>query len=219
MPGERRFQTWLDERLGLASFLASIRATPAVPRWVDWRYCIGGIAFLALLLQTASGLYLACYYQPNPQAAWKSIEFIEGNLPLGHFLRSMHRWGACLAFLLVLLHMLRVIHHGSYRPPRELNWLSGIGLLLLTGLFAISGYLLPWDLRAYWITLNMANWLQSLPILSDSIAWFLAGDTLWGHVPVSRFFVLHAIVLPILTAVLLFFHFAMVRRLGVRKPE
>ncbi|MDR1241202.1 MAG: cytochrome b N-terminal domain-containing protein [Deltaproteobacteria bacterium] len=189
-----------------------------VPKWVNWLYCFGGLTFIVFLLQVLSGIYLAMFFQATPADAWTSIEFIEKNVRMGGFCRSLHRWGALIMVLFLIIHVLRILYHGAYRSPRGLNWISGVALLLLTLAFAATGYLLPWDFRSYWTVKTIGNWLENLPLFADALKWLLFSDAPDGVVPVGRWFSIHAIVLPALTGVFLVGHFLMVRRLGVAKP-
>jgi quinol-cytochrome oxidoreductase complex cytochrome b subunit len=208
---------WFADRSGFGSLPPGSLFSP-VPKWSNWLYCFGGLTFIVFLSQILSGIYLAMFFQPTPADAWTSIEFIEKNVWMGKFVRSLHRWGALVMVLFLIVHVLRIIAHGAYRPPRELNWINGLLLLLLTLAFAITGYLLPWDFRAYWTVKTIGNWLDHLPMFSESLKWLLFADMPDGLVPVARWFAIHAIVLPLLTGVFLAGHFFMVRRHGVSRP-
>lgn len=175
-------------------------------------YGCGHLAFIVLLTQAVSGLYMAMFYQPSPEEAWKSIEFIENELRFGLFLRSLHRWGAFALLFFVLLHILSSICRDACAGPKSLSWLSGLPLLPLLAALALTGYLLPWDFRAYWSTLTMGNWLDTLPIFSDALRWLLFEDTPRGLVPVARWFALHAALLPLLTGLALALHRRAARR-------
>jgi quinol-cytochrome oxidoreductase complex cytochrome b subunit len=214
----QNFRNWLSDRLGFRSMTDNWLINPVAPKWANWLYCFGGLAFIVLILQILSGIYLAMFFQPNPADAWASIKFIEHSVWMGKFCRSLHRWGAFVLVFFLLVHILRIIYHGAYRPPRELNWISGILLLLLTAAFIVTGYLLPWDFRAYWAVKTIGNWLDRLPLLAEALNWLFFTDAPGGVVPVARWFTLHTVVLPLLTGVFLFGHFFMVRRHGVARP-
>ena len=175
---------------------------------------MGGLILFVFLLQALSGLYLALFYQPSPVEAWRSVVFIENELSSGVFLRSLHRWGAPALALLLAVHILHMIWSGAYRKPRTLTWLSGILLLPLIVAFVVTGYLLPWDFRAYWAALTMGNWLEDLPLFSGALDWLISSDTPGGAVPVARWFVLHIALLPLLTGAALAAHFLVMRRHG-----
>ncbi|MDR2825601.1 MAG: cytochrome b N-terminal domain-containing protein [Deltaproteobacteria bacterium] len=214
----QKIYNWLEDRLGVKSSLTGWLRSPVAPTWTNWLYCFGGLTFLVLLLQLLSGIYLAMFYQPAPAGAWTSIEFIEKSVWLGKFCRSLHRWGAFVMMFFLIIHVLRVIYHGAYRAPRELNWICGVLLLLLAAAFVVTGYLLPWDFRAYWTVKTIGNWIEQLPLFGDTLKWLLFTDTPNGIVPVGRWFFIHTLVLPLLTGVFLAGHFLMVRRHGVTRP-
>ncbi|MDR2503193.1 MAG: cytochrome b N-terminal domain-containing protein, partial [Deltaproteobacteria bacterium] len=175
-------------------------------------YGFGGMAFIVLLAQSMAGLYLAMFYQPVPAEAWKSIEFIETGLRAGGFARSLHRWGAFVLMLFLFLHLLIGMCRSAFRPTRSINWLTGLPLLPLMAALVLTGYLLPWDFRAYWSVLTMGNWLDKLPFMDDALRWLLFEDTPQGLVPLSRWFVLHAAVLPLLGGLALTLHLRAARR-------
>jgi quinol-cytochrome oxidoreductase complex cytochrome b subunit len=180
--------------------------------WIARLHGVGGLLLLVLVVQAVSGVYLAMFYQPAPVDAWKSVAFIENKVALGGFFLALHRWGASVSALLLIIHVLCLIWSGAYRKPRESAWFSGILLVLLTAAFAVTGYLLPWDFRAYWAALTMENWLEHLPLFSGVLGWLLSAKTPGGVVPVARWFTLHAVLLPLLTGAALAWHFFAIRR-------
>ncbi|MDR2076786.1 MAG: cytochrome b N-terminal domain-containing protein [Desulfovibrio sp.] len=183
---------------------------PASPGRADWLCALGGLAFMVFFFQAASGIYLSLFFQPSPADAWESIEFIERDVRLGLFSRSLHRWGAFILMSLLCLHVLRVIFRGAWRRG-WLIWCSGILLFLLAAAFALTGYLLPWDFRAYWTVKTVGNWLDRLPLFAGALKWFLFSDTANGIVPVGRWFALHILVLPLLAGVCFSAHFFLAR--------
>jgi quinol-cytochrome oxidoreductase complex cytochrome b subunit len=176
------------------------------------------VTFLFCLLQVLSGIYLAFFFQPTPADAWTSLEFIEKSVPLGKFSHSLHRWGAFAVMSFLILHLLRYIWLGAYRTAAKAVWISGIFLLLTLAAFIVSGYLLPWDFRAYWTVKTVGNWLDHLPFFADTLRWLLFTDTPGGVVPVNRWFALHTLVLPLLTAVIVAVHFWNARARGIFGP-
>ncbi|MDR2726275.1 MAG: cytochrome b N-terminal domain-containing protein [Candidatus Adiutrix sp.] len=184
------------------------------PGWKPGRPDFGGLLLLVFLLQAVSGFYLAMFYQPTPAEAWDSLTFIENEVAGGGFFRALHRWGALVSALLLMLHAVHMIWNGAYRKPRR--WLSGLPLLLLFAAFVVTGYLLPWDFRAYWSVLTMGNWLEPLPLFSEALDfWLLSAGSPGGAAPLARWFVLHGALLPLLTCAGLAFH---IRSLG-RPPR
>src|ERR1700692_1730865 len=147
---------WLHERYPLTKAIDAA-LSHRVPNFANaFYYCFGGMVFVIIVLQLLTGILLAIYYVPdargNPAAAYNSVLFIQNSVYLGWLIRGVHFWGANILIIMVLLHMARVYWTGSYRAPRELNWMVGIIMLLLILVFSLSGYLLPWDTKAYFAT-------------------------------------------------------------------
>jgi quinol-cytochrome oxidoreductase complex cytochrome b subunit len=201
---------WWSVRLGKkpCSGAAPAAARPASP-------CgLGSLVFVIILPVILSGLYMALFFQPSPAEAWNSVRFIEEDVYLGFFARALHRWGAFAALLAVILHIFGALWRGAYRAPRELNWLSGLLLFLLVAAFIVTGYLLPWDFRAYWVVKTISNWLGDLPLFSGLFQWLFYTDVPNGSVPVGRWFAVHAVLLPLLTGLILAVHYTLFRRHG-----
>jgi len=178
-------------------------------------YGFGGLLLVVFLIQVVSGIYLAFYYQPSPSEAWKSVVFIGKEPLLGDFFFALHRWAAFVAAILLIFHIMYHIWGGTYRKVRKDVWFSGVLLMLFAFAFAITGYLLPWDYRSYCVALTMVNWQENLPLFSSFLSWLLS-EAPGGAVPVARWFVLHAVLLPILTSIALPLHFFAMRRHGIR---
>jgi quinol-cytochrome oxidoreductase complex cytochrome b subunit len=188
-------------------------------------FCMGGLAFLAFLLLTATGVLLMFYYRPAPDHAYGDIEDLVHVVPYGRFLRNLHRWSAHAMVLLVIAHMVRVFHAGAYRPPREFNWVIGVMLLALTMFLSFTGYLLPWDQLAFWAVTVGANMAAATPLVGhlgpfplvgedgDVRALLLGGRTI-GASALLRFYVLHCVLIPAAAALLMAIHFFRVRRDG-----
>jgi quinol-cytochrome oxidoreductase complex cytochrome b subunit len=174
---------------------------------------LGAVLLALVAAQVVSGVFLAIFFDPFPADAWKSIVFTETQVPLGGFFRSLHRWGAALIALALIAHVLILIGRGAYRKPSATTWRSGIALILSFAAMMVTGYLLPWDFRAYWMILTMGNWLDRLPLFADVLRRLLysSGD---GFAPVSLWFLLHAAVLPMAACAKLAFHFRAMRRAG-----
>jgi len=161
---------------------------------------------------------LAFYYQPTPEQAYSSIQFIETQVNFGSAVRMIHHWSSNGMILMCTAHMIRVFIMGAYKKPREFNWVSGVLLLLLTLGFGLTGYLLPWDQRAFWATTVATEIGGAIPVIGDlvlvfaRVGWVIAAETL------TRFYALHILILPLVTIGLMGAHFLMVRRQGVAKP-
>jgi len=217
-PLTQRTAEWVDERYQVSVPLSKILNKP-VPKYATrWFYCLGGITASLFIVQGITGIMLAFYYKPTPEAAFASIQFIETQVSFGAAIRAIHHWAANGMILMCTAHMLRVFIMGAFKPPRELNWVSGVVLFLLTMVFGFTGYLLPWDQTAYWATTVGSEIAGAIPVIGDlalvflRVGWNVTGATL------SRFYALHVIVVPLITVVFMGAHFIMIRRQGVAKP-
>lgn len=208
---------WLDRRYHVRSVWKSI-AEHEVPGHVNWMYCLGGITFFLFGVQAVTGLIMAFYYKPNPDAAYQSVQFIVYQVPLGWLVRTAHRWAADGMVLMVILHMLRVFFTGSYKRPRQMNWVVGVFLFLITFSFAITGFLLPWDQQAYWGTSQLLGVIQSTPLVGPALAAILRGGAAVGAATLQRFFALHVMALPVIILIFLAVHFVVIRRQGISGP-
>lgn len=217
-PIPTRVLAWVDERYQLTDALEPILSKP-VPKWQQrWYYCLGGLTFFFFGVQVITGIMLAFYYQPTPDAAYASIVFIEEEVLLGSAVRMIHHWSANAMIVLAFAHMLRVFIMGAYKPPRELNWVSGIILLTGTLAFGFTGYLLPWDQRAFWATTVGTDIAGSIPVIGDLALVFLRAGWNVTELTLSRFYALHVLILPLVTVVSMGLHFIMVRRQGIMEP-
>jgi quinol-cytochrome oxidoreductase complex cytochrome b subunit len=178
---------------------------------VSYTFCLGGLAFTAFLVLTATGLLLLFYYSPAPQAAHGSIQFLETGVWGGAYLRSLHRLSSHALLVLLALHTLRVILTGAFLHPRRMNWLVGCSLLFLAVFGAYTGYLLPMDQLAYWATQTGMELVRALP-LGGSIRALLVPDDVAGALSLLRFYALHVVVVPLAMFVLTMLHFFVIRR-------
>ncbi|MGD2059105.1 MAG: cytochrome b N-terminal domain-containing protein [Anaerolineales bacterium] len=209
---------WVDERFDIVKPTKKVLEKPVPLFATRWMYCLGGITFTLFVIQAITGILLAFYYKPTPEAAYQSILFIENEVRFGAAIRAIHHWSANGMVVMVVAHMVRVFVHGAFKPPRELNWVSGVILLVLTLGFGLTGYLLPWDQRAYWATTVASEIAGGVPQIGDLVMVFLRGGWDVTAVTLSRFYALHVIALPIIILLLLGAHFLMVRRQGVKEP-
>lgn len=208
---------WLEERLRFRSGLSGILDKP-VPLNITWYHCFGGLTFFAFIMLVVTGVILAFFYVPDPEHARSSVAWFSSSVPLGSLVRSVHLWSAYAMVLLVFLHMLRVFVHGAYRKPRELNWVVGMLMFLVVLAFAFTGYLLPWDQKAYWATNVGLNVVGSIPLIGPAIADLLRGGPTLGSLTLLRFYGVHVFVLPAILGIGLILHFSMVRRQGIATP-
>ena len=213
-----RITDWLEERFQYKEPLSKILNKP-VPDWQRrWWYCLGGLTAFFFFVQGITGIMLAFYYKPTPEAAYSSIQFIETQVYFGKAIRMIHHWSANGMVLMCFAHMLRVFIMGAYKKPRELNWVSGVALFILTLAFGFTGYLLPWDQRAFWATTVGSEIAGGIPVIGSlalvllRVGWDISALTL------SRFYALHILIIPIVTVVMMGAHFIMIRRQGIMKP-
>lgn len=181
---------------------------------------LGLISFFLFVLLTISGILVMFYYVPSTEQAYDRMLDLRGSVAFGTFLRNMHRWAAHAMVAAVFLHMCRVFFTGSYKKPREFNWVIGIALFLLTLFSSFTGYLLPWDQLAFWAITVGASIAGYAPVVGKSIQFILLGDTNVGQEALLRFYVLHIAVLPLLVTLLVSIHFWRIRKDGgLSRPE
>ncbi len=195
---------------------------------IRFTWCMGGVTFLLFLYLVVTGVVLMFYYRPVGEYAYADIKYLEFDAPFGMFMRNMHRWAAHAMVIAVWLHMLRVFMTGSYKPPREFNWVIGVLLLTLTLLLSFTGYLLPWDQLAIWAVTVGTNMARATPLLGSEGPFAemvgvtprfdarsaLLGGTIVGPPTLLRFYVLHCIVVPLIAAILMMVHFWRIRKDG-----
>jgi quinol-cytochrome oxidoreductase complex cytochrome b subunit len=192
---------------------------------IRFTWCMGGITFFLFLIELVTGILLMFYYRPVVEYAYMDIKRLMIDVPFGRVLRNIHRWGAHLMVITVMMHMLRVFLTGSYKPPREFNWVIGVILLIGTLLLSFTGYLLPWDQLAYWAISVGTNMARATPLLGHEgpfalfdkyhdIRFLLLGGSEVGPSALLRFYVLHVIMLPMVILVFAAVHFWRVRKDG-----
>ncbi len=203
---------------------------PSHAKKIRFTWCMGGITFFLFLVEIITGILLMFYYRPVTEYAYLDMKYLEFDVPFGMILRNIHRWAAHLMVGTVMLHMLRVFLTGSYKPPREFNWVIGVSLLVLTLLLSFTGYLLPWDQLAYWAITVGTNMLRAAPFLGhegpfallnkyNDLRFILLGGTEIGANALLRFYVLHIMLLPAAALVLMGVHFWRIRKDGgISKP-
>jgi quinol-cytochrome oxidoreductase complex cytochrome b subunit len=204
---------WLDERIGWRRVWDAIFLRK-IPK-VNWLYTLGSATLFVAALQGITGILLTIYYVPTPDHAYDSVQFISTQVPGGWFIRGIHHWGASAMVLLTVLHMVRVIMYGAYKYPREVTWFTGVGLLLAVMAFGFTGYLLPWDQKAFWATTVGTRIAGVAPLIGDPILRIMRGGEELSAVTLARFFGTHVWVLPTILLLFLGIHMYLVIRLGI----
>ena len=207
---------WAEERLHLAPFISALLhvRVPADAK----TYYLGGITLFLFMIQVVTGTLLAIYYSATPDAAYESVLSITSNVSFGWLIRSVHHWAANLMLMAMVLHLLRIFFQGVYKYPRELTWIVGGCLLMVTIGFGFTGYLLPWDQRAYWATVVGTEIAGSVPIIGPPLLLILRGGPDVTELTLSRFFGIHVLVLPLILASLLALHLLFVHQQGLANP-
>jgi quinol-cytochrome oxidoreductase complex cytochrome b subunit len=206
---------WANNRLGTEELMEDQYNRIVPIHATNYIYCFGGIAFVLFIILVITGILLAVYYQPTPDTAYQSVVNIATHVQFGWWIRSIHKWAAGAMVLLVFIHMLRVFFTSAYKRPRELNWLSGVALLMLTMGFGFTGYLLPWDQKAYWATRVGTDIAGSTPFIGHFLLVSLRGGETISAATLGRFYDLHVLVFPAIIILLLGGHFWMIRRHGI----
>lgn len=209
---------WLDRRTGYRR-LVSWLLYESIPGGARWRYVWGSTLAFTFLLQIFTGLLLWAAYSPSVRSAWESVYFIQHQMELGWFIRGLHHYASHAMIVLLVFHLVQVVIAGAYRSPREINWWLGLLLLGLVVGTALTGYLLPWDERGYWATQVTTKILGIVPLLGPTLERLLLGGPTYGHHTLTRFFALHAGLLPALLVLVTVLHVVLFRRHGVTHPE
>jgi menaquinol-cytochrome c reductase cytochrome b subunit len=208
---------YVDERTGGGPFLRGFLYRK-VPKGTNWYYTLGSATMFAFISQAVTGVFLAMYYRPSAVEAYSSIQHINNDVFLGQFVHGMHKWGSSVMVVLIFLHMGRTFFFGAYKYPRELNWVIGVVLLILTMAMSFTGYLLPFDQRSFWATVVGVNINASGPIVGPYLADFLRGGSEFGATTLSRFYSIHMLLIPGLIAALIGAHLYLVSKLGTTAP-
>jgi len=206
--------SWLDHRTGIETAIRNF-LYEEIPASSGWHQVFGSIAVFLFLTQAFTGALLAFNYAPTPGDAYNSLRYILTEVTGGHLIRGLHHWGASMLIVVVVLHMTQVFLYGAYKKPREATWMVGVILLLLTLAYGLTGYLLPWDNRAYWGTVVTTQIASRAPLLGPYLSRLLGGEGAIGVVTFARFYGLHVLLLPPATGLLIATHVYLVRKHGV----
>ncbi|HKG35314.1 MAG TPA: cytochrome b N-terminal domain-containing protein [Solirubrobacterales bacterium] len=208
---------WVDQRTGLSGFLTGMLYRK-VPKGTNWFYTLGSATLFAFVVQAITGVFLAMYYTPSPTQAYGSVTHLTNDVFLGEFVRGMHKWGASVMIILLFLHMGRTFFFGAYKYPRELNWVIGVVLLILTFVMGLTGYLLPFDQRSFWATVVANNITATGPVVGPYLADFLRAGAEFGPTTLTRFYAIHMLLVPGAIIALIGAHLYLVVKLGTTAP-
>ncbi|RIK86647.1 MAG: menaquinol-cytochrome C reductase [Planctomycetota bacterium] len=216
----RAIGDWFDSRSGFRGLVRAALYEP-IPGGARWRYVWGSTLVVAFITQLVTGVFLWMAYSPSTQTAWESVYYIQHEMYGGWLLRGMHHFMAHAMVYLLVIHFLQVVVDGAYRAPRELNYIVGLVLMFLVMGMAFTGYLLPWDQKGYWATSVGTSLASQAPLVGEDLRKLAIGGANYGHHTLTRFFALHAGVLPGLLMILLAMHLALFRKHGlhVRHPH
>ena len=208
---------WVDQRTGASGFLTGMLYRK-VPKGTNWFYTLGSATLFAFIVQATTGVFLAMFYTPSATQAYASISHINNDVPLGQLVHGMHKWGSSVMVILIFLHMGRTFFFGAYKYPRELNWVIGVVLLILTMTMAFTGYLLPFDQRSYWASNVGININGTGPIVGPYLSDFLRAGPELGATTLSRFYAIHMLLVPGAIIALIGAHMYLVTKLGTTAP-
>jgi ubiquinol-cytochrome c reductase cytochrome b subunit len=211
---KRKIIDWLEHRTGVETAIRNFLYED-IPASSGWHQVFGSVAMFLFMTQAFTGILLAFNYAPTPGEAYNSLKYIITELTGGRMIRGLHHWGASMMIVTVVLHMCQVFLYGAYKKPREATWMVGVVLLLLVLGYGLTGYLLPWDNRAYWGTVVATKIAASAPLAGPYLTRLLGGEGEIGVVTFARFYALHVLLLPPATMILMGIHIYLVRKHGV----
>lgn len=215
-----RLLDWLDHRTGVRDLLR-VALYEHIPGGARWRYVWGSTLSFCFFVQVVTGFILWAGYSPSAQTAWESVFYLQHQVPGGWLLRGVHHFTAHAMVILLVIHFVQVVVDGAYRAPREINFWLGLILMQIVLALGLTGYLLPWDQKGYWATKVATNMIALVPFVGEQLQRLIVGGSDYGHHTLTRFFALHAGVLPALLTIFLALHVALFRRHGltVRDPD
>lgn len=208
---------WLDHRAGVKA-LKETALDEKLPAGTGWWFTLGSVLLLLLGVQMATGAVLTAFYVPSPDHAWDSVRHVIDRVQFGSIIRDLHAYGASFIIVAAGVHLLRSFFFGAYKAPRELTWITGVLLLIVIMAFGLTGYLLPWDQRAYWATVVTINIAKSAPGLGEFAATVMRGGEHLGAATLSRWFAAHVILMPAALFGLMGVHMMLMRRHRISGP-
>jgi quinol-cytochrome oxidoreductase complex cytochrome b subunit len=211
---------WIKERSGADRVWDTLfaRHIPEAKGPVSWLYTLGSAALFLFVVQVITGILLAMNYVPSPDHAYDSVRYINEQVMWGHLVRGIHHWGASFMVVVVVLHLLRVYFMGAYKYPREMTWWVGLLLFLLVMGFSFTGYLLPWDQKAYWATTVGTHIAGQTPLIGNALSKLMQGGNDMGASTLTRFYAIHVLLLPALIALFILVHLFLVIWHGISEP-
>lgn len=209
--GQKIFE-WLDERLGLGDMYKNLLDRPEPTG--NWWNTLGSASLFLFVLQGLTGMFLLVYYTPSPDHAYDSIQYIMNSVAFGWLIRGIHHWGATLMVLVVFIHMLRVFTTASFKFPRELTWIIGALLFLVTLGMGLTGYLLPWNQKSYWATTVATQIAGSPPFIGEFMLKVMRGGNDLSAITLQRFFAAHVWLLPLVLIALIGVHLYLIIKHG-----
>jgi len=213
-----RIRLFLSDRLGWPEYLKPFMEKP-LPDNLNWTVTLGSVLVLLFVVEAATGMLLAMYYNPSPDFAYKAVDYIMEQVFMGRILRGIHHWGASAMVIIVFTHLMTCFFYGAFKPPREITWMIGVCLFLLTLGFGFTGYLLPWDQKAYWATVVGTNIPRDIPVIGQFITKLLLGGETVSGLTLTRFYAIHTLILPALTAMCIGIHIYLVRIHGISEHD
>jgi len=217
--GAAKLLAWVDERFPLTANVKAHLTEYYAPKNFNFWYFFGSLALLVLVIQILTGIFLTMNYKPEASMAFASVEYIMRDVSWGRLIRYMHSTGASMFFVVVYLHMFRGLIYGSYRAPRELIWLFGVGIFLVLMGEAFFGYLLPWGQMSYWGAQVIINLFTSIPFIGPDISLWVRGDYTVSDATLNRFFAFHVIALPLVLLGLVVAHLIALHEVGSNNPD
>ncbi len=214
----KRLIDWIDVRIGARQLAKEELVDYLLPANINFWYSMGSILLFIFVMQVVTGILLLIYYVPDADKAFRSVTFIMNDVPFGWLIRMCHAVGSNMMVLVLLLHMFSVLFMGSYKSPRELNWVTGFILLTLVQGISLTGYLLPWSQLSFWATTVATNSVSAIPAVGQYLVEFLRGGKLVGPPTLGRFFALHVAVIPLTIAAVVGLHLFLLERIGVSTP-
>jgi ubiquinol-cytochrome c reductase cytochrome b subunit len=208
---------WIDERIDLKTLQAKMLNEP-MAGGSRYAYVFGSVLVFVFAMQALTGVMLMFYYAPTADHAWESTKYLMERVDYGWFLLSYHLWGSSAMIAILLIHMSQVYLWGAYKKPREMVWLAGLLLFMIVMGFGFTGYLLPWDQRSYWATTIGVEIVDKVPVIGDFLGRFLRGGAVPGAQTLSRFFVIHVMVLPAALMAMAGLHIFLFRKAGPAGP-